>query len=175
LIFTSLNANNTIFTFQTGSFKCIEIAMEEIHGQDIRVIFSLKQGKPLLLKICSHRIWQSFLWTVTAVKEKKRKTPCYKQSFIIFVKYLYMCTHTHFSFCWTEYIEPGLTEALCIFCIYIHVITCKMYIVKNRPVLSSERVTHINKPTAVRQKKNLVLSPKWVLDTEPDWPTDHRS
>lgn len=44
--------------------------MEEINGQDIRVILSLKQGKPLLLKICSHRIWQSCVWTITAVKEK---------------------------------------------------------------------------------------------------------
>jgi hypothetical protein len=50
-----------------------------------------------------------------------------------------------------------------------------LYIVKVRPVFSSERARHINKPATVRQKKNLVSSPKWVLDTKTDWPTDRQS
>jgi hypothetical protein len=48
-----------------------------------------------------------------------------------------------------------------------------LYIVKERAILSSERAPHINKPATVR--KNLVLSPEWVLDTKTDWPTDRRS
>jgi hypothetical protein len=40
-----------------------------------------------------------------------------------------------------------------------------MYIVKDRPLLSSEKAPPINKPATVRQKKILVVSPKWVLDT----------
>jgi hypothetical protein len=52
---------------------------------------------------------------------------------------------------------------------------------KDRPVLSSERATHgIKNVTARRipyseQKKNLVVSPGWVLYTKIDWPTDRRS
>jgi hypothetical protein len=52
---------------------------------------------------------------------------------------------------------------------------CTLYILKDRPVLSPERAPHINKSGNVRQKKNLVLTPKWVLDTKTDWPTDRRS
>jgi hypothetical protein len=34
---------------------------------------------------------------------------------------------------------------------------------------------NMNKTATVRQKNNLILSPKWVLDTKTDWPTDRRS
>jgi hypothetical protein len=52
---------------------------------------------------------------------------------------------------------------------------------KDRPVLSSERATHGIKNVTVRRipyserKKNLVVSPGWVLYTKTDWPTDRRS
>jgi hypothetical protein len=52
---------------------------------------------------------------------------------------------------------------------------------KDRPVLSSERVTHGIKNVTVRcipyseRKKNLVVSPGWVLYTKTDWPTDRWS
>jgi hypothetical protein len=52
-------------------------------------------------------------------------------------------------------------ERPCICCIYIHLITCKVYILttdllvltvtlaNDRPILSSERAPHINKPATV--------------------------
>jgi hypothetical protein len=52
---------------------------------------------------------------------------------------------------------------------------------KERPVLSSERASHGIKNGTVRRipyserKKNLVVSPGWVLYTKTDWPTDRRS
>jgi hypothetical protein len=52
---------------------------------------------------------------------------------------------------------------------------------KDRPVLSSERATHGIKNITVRRipyserKKNLVVSPGWVLYTKRNWPTDRRS
>jgi hypothetical protein len=53
---------------------------------------------------------------------------------------------------------------------------------KDRPILSLERVTHEIKnvtvrriPYSERKKKNLVVSPGWVLYTKTDWPTDRRS
>jgi hypothetical protein len=53
---------------------------------------------------------------------------------------------------------------------------------KDRPVLSSERVPHGIKnvtvrriPYSERKKKNLVVSPGWVLYIKTDWPTDRRS
>jgi hypothetical protein len=46
--------------------------------------------------------------------------------------------------------------------------------VNDRPILSSKRAPHINKPT-IDSNKNLVLSPRWVLDSKTDWPTDRRS
>jgi IS5 family transposase len=52
---------------------------------------------------------------------------------------------------------------------------------KDRPVLSSERATHGIKNVTVRRipyserKKNVVVSPGWVLYTKTDWPTDRRS
>jgi hypothetical protein len=48
-------------------------------------------------------------------------------------------------------------------------------IVNGRPVLSSERAPHINKPATNCNNKNLVVSPRWVLDTKTDWPTNRRS
>jgi hypothetical protein len=47
-------------------------------------------------------------------------------------------------------------------------------IVNGRPVLSSEIAPHINKP-ATDSNKNLVVSPRWVLDTKIDWPADRWS
>jgi hypothetical protein len=47
--------------------------------------------------------------------------------------------------------------------------------VNNRSVLSSERVSKISIPATVWRNKNLVLSPKCVLDTKTDWPTDRQS
>jgi hypothetical protein len=47
--------------------------------------------------------------------------------------------------------------------------------VNDRPVLSSERVP---KPTNVQlsdNNKDLVVSPRWVLYSKRDWPTDRRS
>jgi hypothetical protein len=52
---------------------------------------------------------------------------------------------------------------------------------KDRPVLSSEKATHGIKNVTVRRipyserKKNLVVSPGWVLYTKTGWPTDRRS
>jgi hypothetical protein len=52
---------------------------------------------------------------------------------------------------------------------------------KDRPVLSSERVSHGMKNVTVRRityserEKNLVVSPGWVLYAKTDWPTDRRS
>jgi hypothetical protein len=46
-----------------------------------------------------------------------------------------------------------------------------MVIVEDRPVLSSERAPHINRPATVY----LVLGPIWVLDTKADWPIHYRS
>jgi hypothetical protein len=52
---------------------------------------------------------------------------------------------------------------------------------KDRSVLSSERASHGIKNVNVRRipyserKKNLVVSPGWVLYTKIDWPTDRRS
>jgi hypothetical protein len=52
---------------------------------------------------------------------------------------------------------------------------------KDRSVLSSERAPHGIKNVTVRRisyserRKNLVLSPGWVLYTKTDWPTDRRS
>jgi hypothetical protein len=47
-------------------------------------------------------------------------------------------------------------------------------IVKDRPVLSSERAPHINKPVS-DSIKNLIISHRKGLDTKTDWPTDRRS
>jgi hypothetical protein len=47
-------------------------------------------------------------------------------------------------------------------------------VTNDRPVLSSERATHINKPASV-SNKNLIVSPRWVLYSMADWPTDRRS
>jgi hypothetical protein len=49
-------------------------------------------------------------------------------------------------------------------------------IVTDRPVLSSER----ERPTSTNEQlshsnKNLVVSPRWVLYSKTDWPTDRRS
>jgi hypothetical protein len=44
-----------------------------------------------------------------------------------------------------------------------------------RSVLSPERAPHINKPQLSDRNKNPILSPRWVLDTKADWPTDRRS
>jgi hypothetical protein len=49
-------------------------------------------------------------------------------------------------------------------------IYCTLYIVKDRPDLSSERA-----PQLSDSNKNLVISPRWVLHTKIDWPTDRRS
>jgi hypothetical protein len=52
---------------------------------------------------------------------------------------------------------------------------------KDRPVLSSERASHGIKNVTVKRipyserKKNLIVSPAWVLYTKRDWPTDRRS
>jgi hypothetical protein len=53
---------------------------------------------------------------------------------------------------------------------------------KDRPILSSERASHGIKnvtvrriPYSERKKKNLVVSPGWVLYAKTDWPTDRRS
>jgi hypothetical protein len=46
--------------------------------------------------------------------------------------------------------------------------------VNNRSVLSSERAHHVNKP-ATDSNKNLLVSPRWVLYSTTDWPTDRRS
>jgi hypothetical protein len=43
-------------------------------------------------------------------------------------------------------------------------------VVNDRPILSSERAPHINKPAA-DSNKNLVVSLRWVLYFK-DWPTD---
>jgi hypothetical protein len=56
-----------------------------------------------------------------------------------------------------------------------YIVYCTLYIVKDRPVLSSERVPHIKKPQWSDSNKNLVISPRWGLDTKTDWPTDRRS
>jgi hypothetical protein len=49
-------------------------------------------------------------------------------------------------------------------------------IVNDRPVLSSERAPHINKNQQLSDSnKNLVVSPRWVLYSKTDWPTDRRS
>jgi hypothetical protein len=50
-----------------------------------------------------------------------------------------------------------------------------LYIVKDRPVLSSERAPNIKNPQWSDNDKNLIISPRWGLDTEKDWPTDRRS
>jgi hypothetical protein len=53
------------------------------------------------------------------------------------------------------------TDRSLVYIVYIYVITCKMYIyctlyiVKDWPVLSSERAPHINKPATLRQKKKI--------------------
>jgi hypothetical protein len=47
-------------------------------------------------------------------------------------------------------------------------------IVNDRSVLSSERMTNINKPVT-DSNKNLVISPRWVLDTKTNWPTVSRN
>jgi hypothetical protein len=47
-------------------------------------------------------------------------------------------------------------------------------IVKDRSVLSSERVPHIKK-RATDSNKNLVSGPRWGLDTNTDRPIDRRS
>jgi hypothetical protein len=52
---------------------------------------------------------------------------------------------------------------------------CILHIVKDRPVLSSERAAHIKNPQWSGSNKNLVISSRWGLDTKPDWPTDRRS
>jgi hypothetical protein len=57
---------------------------------------------------------------------------------------------------------------------WIQIHFCKLYIVKDRPALSDEKVPHTNKLTT-DSNKNVVLSPKWVLDTKTDWPTDRQS
>jgi hypothetical protein len=47
--------------------------------------------------------------------------------------------------------------------------------VNYRPVLSSERALQDNKPTTVERKfqgEKLVAGPRWVPDTQTDWPTD---
>jgi hypothetical protein len=45
----------------------------------------------------------------------------------------------------------------------------------DRPVLSSERASHIKNPQWSDSNKNLVISPRLGLDTKTDWPTDRRS
>jgi hypothetical protein len=40
--------------------------------------------------------------------------------------------------------------------------------VNYRPILSSERVLDIKKPTSQTEKKNLVMSFRWKLDTKTD-------
>jgi hypothetical protein len=45
--------------------------------------------------------------------------------------------------------------------------------VKDRPVLFREGAQH--QQTRNSQTENVVLSPKWMLDTKTDWPTDRRS
>jgi hypothetical protein len=52
---------------------------------------------------------------------------------------------------------------------------CILYIVKDRPVLSSERAPHIKTPQWSDSKKNLVISPRWGLDTKTDLLTDCQS
>jgi hypothetical protein len=53
-------------------------------------------------------------------------------------------------------------------------IYCTLYIVKDRPVLSSERAPHIKNPQSSDSNKNLVVSPRWVLCSRTEWPTDRR-
>jgi hypothetical protein len=48
-------------------------------------------------------------------------------------------------------------------------------IVNDRPVLSSERAPPSTNPQLSGSNKNLVVSPRWVLYSNPDWPTDRRS
>jgi hypothetical protein len=50
-----------------------------------------------------------------------------------------------------------------------------LYIVKDRPDLSSERRPTSTKPQLSDSNKNLVISPRWVLDTKTYWPTDRPS
>jgi hypothetical protein len=54
-------------------------------------------------------------------------------------------------------------------------IYCILYIVKVRPVLSSKRALHIKKPQWSDSNKNLYVSPRWVLYSKTDLPTDRRS
>jgi hypothetical protein len=42
-------------------------------------------------------------------------------------------------------------------------------------VLSSERAPHKNRTVIVKTNKYLVVSPRWVLYSKTDWPTDRRS
>jgi hypothetical protein len=55
------------------------------------------------------------------------------------------------------------------------IVYCTLYIIKDRPVLSSERAPHLKNPQCSDNNKNLVISPRWGLDTKKDWPTDRRS
>jgi hypothetical protein len=69
-------------------------------------------------------------------------------------------------------------------CIYMHLITCKMQIVhtdkrlntadsgKLRPVFSSERAPTLTSLQLSNSNKDLVLSPRWMLYSKTDWPTE---
>jgi hypothetical protein len=46
--------------------------------------------------------------------------------------------------------------------------------VNDRPVLSSEKAPHIDK-LATDSNKNLVLGPRWLLETKTNWLTDRLS
>jgi hypothetical protein len=48
-------------------------------------------------------------------------------------------------------------------------------IVNDRPVLSSEKASQINKPALSDNNQELVVSPRWVLYSKTDWPADRRS
>jgi hypothetical protein len=47
-------------------------------------------------------------------------------------------------------------------------------IVNDKPVLLSERASYVNKSQLPNNNKNLVVSPRWVLYSKTDWPTDRR-
>jgi hypothetical protein len=86
-------------------------------------------------------------------------------------------------------IQFHLLPRFCTYCIYIYLITCKIQIVHtdNRLITvdcdwqtTDPSSRQRERPTSTRlqmsdSNKDLVLSPRWVLYSKIDWPTDRRS